>query len=409
MRRRWIGAALMALGLVGRAPAQMPMPPGGGMPMSPPTFANDPTPMPGPQFCPPGGAEPPASPFSLPNDGSPNAFSCDQDCACEHPGCYLSIGWMALLRQPTGNGVLAVRDPGVNIPGIPPNVDSGLFPPQSAPQLLGFNDITPRWLNGIRAFLTYREDGHAFEIGGFYMFQQVNSAVAIAPGRLDLPFANFPLPIGFQGDNNLWLQADQVRAALQTQLASAEANYRTSYCRGFEWIFGVRYLFLQERFSVTTDDDSIVDRQAGRRVNLTEIATVSARTSNNIVAPQLGFEWEKPLVSWLTVGMTGKGAWGANFLTIDSGLQRFDSFPGPSFRHTSVIFSQIYELSAWGTIFLTEQCRLKAGYMALWVTGVPQAQQQFSFDLGNPGLNVGANNHSSVLFHGPMVELQFAF
>ena len=86
MRRRWMGAVLVALGLAGRAPAQMPgPPPEGGMPMYPPTFAGDPTPLPGPQFCPPGGPEPPASPFSLPNDGSPNAFT--DDCkGCPTPG-----------------------------------------------------------------------------------------------------------------------------------------------------------------------------------------------------------------------------------------------------------------------------------------------------------------------------------
>ena len=377
--------------------------------MSPPTFANDPAPMPGPEFCPPsGGAEPPASPFSLPNDGSPNAFSGNECDECQHPGVYFSLGWMALLRQHTGNGLLAAKDPGVNIPGIPSNVDSGNGPLQTSPQLLGFNDITPRFLNGVRAFLTYREDDHAFEIGGFYMFQQVNSAVAVAPGQLDLPFAAFPLPIGFQGDNNLWLQADEVRAALQTQLGSLEANYRSTYCRGFDWIFGLRYFDLQERFSVQTDDDSIIARQAGRKVNLTQIATVSSATHNRIVAPQLGFEWEKPLVSWMTVGLTGKGAWGANFLTTDTGLMRFDSFPGPSYRHNSVIFSQVYELSAWATVYLTEQCRLKAGYMALWAVGVPQAQQQFSWDLATPGLSQG-NNNSSVFFHGPTVEIQFAF
>ena len=64
-------------------------------------------------------------------------------------------------------------------------------------------------------------------------------------------------------------------------------------------------------------------------------------------------------------------------------------------------------LAAFGTIGLTEQCRLKLGYMALWVVGVPQAQQQFNFDLSDPG---GTFSHtSSIFWHGPMIEMQFAF
>jgi hypothetical protein len=407
MSRRWMGAVLVALGLAGRAPGQMPgPPPGDGMPMYQPTFAGDPTPMPSPQFCPPGGPEPPASPFSLPNDGSPNAFS--DDCRpCEAPTCYFNIGWMALWRQATGNGVLAVRDPGVNIPGIPANVDSGLGPPAFAPQLLGFNDLSPVFLNGVRASAIYREAGHAFEIAGFYMFQNDTNASVAAPGKLDSFFDAFPTPIGFQGDNFLWLQADRMRTNLSTRLFGAEANYRRNYFSGCEWLIGVRYLDLEEQFDFVTDDDGLVLKQKGLPQNPALVAALTSNAHSRIVAPQLGFECERPLISWLTVGITGKGAWGVNFLQTDVGLHRGDGFQGPSSQQNTVIFSQIYELAVWGTIGITEQFRLKAGYQGLWVVGVPQAQQQFNFNLGDLG---GArSNTSSVFFHGPMVELQFAF
>jgi hypothetical protein len=402
-----MGAVLVALGLAGRAPAQMPgPPPGGGMPVYQPTFAGDPSPLPSPQFCPPGGPEPPASPFSLPNDGSPNAFT--DDCnSCPSSCCYFSIGWMALWRQSTGNGVLAVQDPGINVPGIPSNVDTGNGPPPGAPQLLGFNDLSSTFLNGVRASAIYREGSNAFEIAGFYLFQSETNASVAAPGRIDSFFDAFPTPIGFQGDNFLWLQADRMAASLQTRLASGEANYRHSYFSGCEWLIGVRYLYLNENFDLITDDDSLVLHQHGLPTNPALVASVSTTTRSNIVAPQLGFECERPLVSWLTVGLTGKAAWGVNFLHTEAGLTRGDGFSGPSAQHDSVVFSHIYELSAFGTIGLTEQLRLKLGYMALWVVGVPQAQQQFNFDLSNPGGNF--SHTSSVFFHGPMVELQFAF
>src|SRR2546421_1029095 len=89
MLKRWIKATLITLGLAAQAHAQMPPPPAGA-PFYPPSFANNPVPLAGPQFCPtpgpgpgpgpgagPGGQEP-DSPFSLKRDGGPNAF--DEDC-----------------------------------------------------------------------------------------------------------------------------------------------------------------------------------------------------------------------------------------------------------------------------------------------------------------------------------------
>src|SRR5437763_485995 len=84
-----------------RAAAQGPRPPPGAPgPMYQPTFANEPTPMPGPQFCPPpGGGEPPA-PMSLPNDGSPNAFGEGEQNGCGgRCGWYVGVGWTMLRRE----------------------------------------------------------------------------------------------------------------------------------------------------------------------------------------------------------------------------------------------------------------------------------------------------------------------
>jgi hypothetical protein len=314
---------------------------------------------------------------------------------------------MALWRQPTGNGVLAVRDPGVNIPGIPSNVDSGIGAPSFAPQVLGLNDLSSVFLNGVRASAIYREAGHAFEIAGFYMFQTDSNAGIAAPGKLDSFFDAFPTPLGFQGNNFLWLQADRMMTSLSTRLFGGEVNYRRNYFAGCEWLIGVRYIDLQENFEFVTDDDGLVLHQRGLPQNPALVASVTSSTHSRIVAPQLGFECERPLVSWLTVGCTGKAAWGVNFLNTDQGLHRGDGFQGPAASQSSTIFSQVYELALWGTIGITEQLRFKAGYQALWIVGVPQAQSNFNWNLADPGGT--RSNTSSVFFHGPMVEFQFAF
>ncbi len=408
MRRHWLGAVLVTVGLAGRAPAQTPpgVPPGAGgsPPMYQPQFAGEPVPMGGPQFCPqpPGGPDPGAPPFSLPNDGSPNAWDCPPPPGCGGPCWYVSVGWMALMRQSFGGGLLAIRDPGFTLGGSSTNIDTGNLPPPGSPPILGLQDLTPQLMSGVRAFATYREGPNAFEIGGWYLFESSTSAAAALQGRLDQPFAFLPSPLGFQGDNGMWLQADRVIATYTTALGSAEANYRHAMYPGFEWIFGVRYLDLRQSFTVLTDDDGLTVSP----INPTQIATVGARTHNHIVAPQLGFEFEYPLVSCLTAGFTAKGAWGANFLQQENFLVRGDGFLGPSQRQTSTIFSHLYELALWGTWQLNDQIRLKGGYMALWVVHVPDAAQQIGPDLANPTLG---RNTGSIFFHGPMAEIQIAF
>jgi hypothetical protein len=432
MRRWWTAAALVALGLAGQARAQMPGPPpgaggpmpmvphpggggpgpmlppqgGGGPPMSPPAFASDPTPLPGPQFCPPGGGEKePDSPFSLPNDGSPNAFSDGDPAVVPGSGVFVNIGWMALQRQSLDNSPLVFKDPGFFAPGIPVNVDSGINPigKGNAPPGFGTQDTHPNWNNGIRASVIWREGYNAFELAGFYLFQTSRGSSVAAPGQLDLPFNNFPTPIGFQGDNFLWLQADRVMTTLQTSLASGEGNYRLLVAPGFEWLIGVRYLDLRERFSILTDDDGLTVKP----LNPALIATVSAVTHNRILAPQLGFEYERALVFWLTLGLTGKAAWGVNFLDVQNSLTRGDGKEGPGASNSATTFSHLYEIAAWGTLSITQQWRVKAGYSALWVVNIPEAAQQINFNLGAPGGH--RSNTGSILWHGPMVEMQFAF
>jgi hypothetical protein len=414
MKRWWSGAALAILGAAGPAFAQGTYPgmfgapnpiaqgPHPGMFGAPnpmyqqAAFANDPGPVTGPQFCAQPGP-PPDLPFSLPNDGSPNAFSAD-DAGC-HPNdaCYLYVGWMALQRDTLGNGIVAVQDTASQ------RIDTGIGPAANAPPILRFGDLPIDYAHGVRATVGIREDCHAFELSGFYIGRQESSFTVADRGQLALPFAAFPSPLGFQGDNFLWLQADQVRLSLETALSSGEANYRYAHCPGLELLAGVRYLGVDERVSILTDDDGLTVSP----VNQTQIADYSVRAHSRIVAMQAGFEYEHPIISHVTVGFSGKGAWGVNFMDINTVLRRGDGFFGPSARNTSTVFSHVYETSLWGTVLITEQCRIRAGYQCLWAVNVPEAVGQINFDPTRP--NVILNPHGSIFYHGPMVELQFKF
>ncbi len=405
MIKRWIQATLITLGLAAGAQAQMPPPPGAGGPFYPPTFANSPAPMDGPQFCPaPGpGTQEPDSPFSLKRDGSPNAF--DDDC----PGCgagqgfYVHIGGMGLMRQGLNSSVLAYKDPGSNIAGLPANFDSGNQAPLGSPVIANFNNVQPGMTGGVRAAAGWREGQNAFEISGFYVGQQTSTASTISPGGIDVLFGVNPAPLGFQNTNNLWLQSDIVRQQLKSQLGSGEANYRYSTSPGFDFLFGVRYVYFQDNYSVLTDDDGIVRPPSNPR----SVATVGSNVTNNIVAPQLGFEFTYPILSRFALGINGKGAWGADFMSRNYTLQRGDGFVGFDSHRTSTYFSQVYELGVFADFLLWDQIKVRAGYMALWLLDLPESTQQIDFNLSNPN---GTGTHTgSVFFHGPMVEVQIAF
>jgi hypothetical protein len=409
MYKRWLKATLLTLGLAVQANAQMPSPPqtpnGQGGPFYPPTFANTPQALIGPQFCPGPEAYPkePESPFSLKADGSPNAFD---DCC---PGChqgrgvYVYIGGMGLMRQGLGNGNLAVKDPGVNIPGIPSNVDTGNQPGLGAPEVVNFNNIHPGMMGGVRAAIGWREGDHAFEVQGFYLCRQETTATLGLPGQLDLPFAAMPAPVGFQGNNFLWLQADVVQQQLRTQLASGEANYRFTTAPCWEFLFGVRYIDFKESYSVLTADDALVVQP----VNPRQIATVESRLHNHIIGAQLGFEYALPLMERFAIGGNAKGVWGANFVDRDYNLTRGDGFVGFDTHSSTTVFSHAYELNLFADILLWDAVKLRAGYQAFWLVNIPEAHAQINFDLGNP--NGARTNTGSAFFHGPVVELQIAY
>src|SRR5262249_43483777 len=122
-------------------------------------------------------------------------------------------------------------------------------------------------------------------------------------------------PLGFEGNNGMWLQADVIRTRLQTAVGSAEVDYRCwpLLHTGWNVALGVRYLDLYERFSFYTGDDDLTVRDINGRPNPRLEATYATTAHNRIVAPQLGFEYNRAFNCWLAFSATAKGAWGANF------------------------------------------------------------------------------------------------
>lgn len=349
--------------------------------------------LPPPEFCPPSSlpCHSLAIPFVEPNRD--NAFTL-HDPDAPRGFWYAGVGAMGLVRAKPGHRLVAVRDPN--------NIDTGIFPPPSANTAVSFGDVTPHYSWGVRAHVGCGCGPHAIELAGFYLGDQTATFTHDDRGRLDLPFANFPPPFGFTGNNFLWLQADRVELSIGYEIGNAELNYRYTACWGTEFFLGVRYFDLRERFAIRTDDEVLSGPPDPLRV-----ATYSTRTHSEILGAQIGFETSVPLVPIFALGTFAKGMVGYNWYDVSQDLVRGDGFQGPSGSRSDDRVSYLIELGVFFDLCLSDRFKFRAGYQGLCVGNLPAAHNQVNF---NPNVGGGRTHDNDVIFfHGPIIEFQFLF
>jgi hypothetical protein len=262
---------------------------------------------------------------------------------------------------------------------------------------------------GVRATVGYAWDNQAIELSGWWLGLSDSFAIAAAPNSLSLPFNNFnsavTFPKGFEGDNGMWLQADLVRASLQTSIGNGEINYRWGPHLGSrcEWLVGLRYMDLQERLGIYTGDDdlTVVPADPFRQ------ATYAVWTHNRLLMGQLGFEGHLCVAPFLELSAMFKGAWGVNFVDIDTSLQRGDGFPGPSSHFSDTTFGHMYEIGVFADWIIGQNIRIRSGYEVMWLLHVADPVDQVNFDLSN--FAAPRNVNGSVFFQGPVIEVQVMF
>jgi hypothetical protein len=329
----------------------------------------------------------------------PNGFV--EKC-CEEGGVpcifYFGAGALALQRQRMGNGSLGVHDPN------PGGLDTGLPPPANAATIATYNTAPSTYHWGVQATFGVQQGPHAIEVTGYYISPQTDSGSVADPSRIDLPFGGFPAPKGFDGDNNLWRQADLVSVHLSSQLGSAELNYRYIMGPELEWIFGFRYFDQRETLDIFTDDDGIAHPPPNSQLQ----ATYETRTINQIIGGQIGFESNVFLIpDCFALGLSNKNMVGVNFMEADNALIRGDGLVVDLGHRTGNQVAGLIELNAFATLWFTPNIRLRGGYQAMWIFNVPQARDQVDFDTTQPVTTI--HRTDSIFYHGPRVELQIAF
>jgi hypothetical protein len=389
------------------AQTELPSPVGATRMIEPLGYQPKPQPplMPGPvtpQMAPVG----PPDCLSLPASHT-SAFQCEQ--YTPEAAWYFHGGAVAYQRYGLPRLQTAFREPGppLDVPTVP-------APPSVNVPVLNLHDLHPNMNVGPTFTLGYLEECQAWEISTFYLSNNMRSKTITDPGLLLVPF-NTPaqgVPLGFEGDNGLWLNADRVREFYRNQMISAEFNYRrwSAFLNNIELILGVRYFNLQERAGIFTDDDLFNVNILGQS-DPTRAATYQVTAQNDMVLAQFGGEWsipcEIPYLGWLWFTTMGKGAVGANFIDRTFELFRGDKLRGFRRQVRDVNFGQLYEAGAYIDIHILERFRIRAGYQALFLAGVSDASYQINYNLLNPtSRSVG---YRTEFYHGPLLELQFLF
>jgi hypothetical protein len=353
---------------------------------------------------PPAGAMAPApdSPNSLPGD-TINAW-CDE--YCSPPAFYLNVGYLTMVHDTLHGRPVALLDNASN------GVDTG-NPDFAGPFTADFHDIDPRFMNGVKATIGVHWDTYALELSGFYLAQSTASRTYTTIGRLDSFFnvnGDFNnRPFGFEGNNGMWLQDDIIRTRFKSALSSGEFNFRFwPHTFGeINWLVGVRYLDLYEKVGIYAGDDDLTVKDVHGNPNPILQADFTTTAHNHILGGQLGVQWDKPLTTWLATTILVKGAWGVNFVDVDSNLTRGDGFQGPSGHHSETDFSHLYEAGFFLNVPFCDSVHVRAGYNLMWVVDITEASDALDFNLANTG---GRHDpHGWTFFHGPSVEFQFLF
>jgi hypothetical protein len=332
----------------------------------------------------------------------PGAFT---DCPPEEDtGTYFYLGGLGMQRQRPSHGSVAVIDR-LN----PSPLDTGIRPvaERFLTEELNFHNVSPSMNGAIEGTIGYMWGGNALELTGFYLPQASSSISVAQAGRLDLPFLNPPL--GFEGDNGLWLQADVARITLKQSMGNAEFNYRwwNQAVTGVEGIFGIRYTDLDERMSIFTGDDDLTVLDINGNPDPHRQATYTVTAHNHIAAPQLGFEWHVPVCSFISFSAMGKGAWGIDYVDLHYRLVRGDGFVGRDVRRFHTDFAQEYEVGFYLDFWLFERGRLRAGYNLYVLADVLEAGPQVNYNLANQKSKPFQDG--SIFYHGPLIELQLLF
>lgn len=279
-----------------------------------------------------------------------------------------------------------------------------------------FADQDRDWKPGARFTVGVAIDPlSSIEMSGFFLTGTGSSATARAPtDSLDARFLG--TAVGYPGVNinptiggtaiDIFSASRRIDVNLNSEIWGAEGNYRRRIATGLpnvrvDVLAGLRYVHLGSTMNVFSDDDGTGAVWLG-------YLNVSAR--NDLYGAQLGFDARYDFNSAFSLGLVAKGGIFADNISRNrvmntiNGAGVFANVYNDTVSATN--FAGLVEISPTLIYKVGARAEVFAGYQALWLTGVSQAQHYY--------LNAGLVEDrsvptSSVLFHGARAGLKVGF
>jgi len=278
---------------------------------------------------------------------------------------------------------------------------------------LSTSDLDFDYEPGVRALFGVRlNDGWALE-GSYLGLWDSDASLFIAPPDES---TNLTFPGGL-GGTNVFSDPDRIWATYSSSLHSGELNlvccsghcdtwggkgelkddlgrYHPR-CQTFEWLVGFRYLNLNERLRIYGERDQIGQDGIFRE----ETGVYNIRTNNNLYGAQVGARmrhWGERW-GWEATGKAGIFGNDAQQEQYVIDYEQFAVRPLTSASTDRAAF--VGELNLTGIYRLNENWNLRAGYNAMWISGVALAPNQLDFSGELPAGNQLSSN-GSVFLHG---------
>lgn len=197
------------------------------------------------------------------------------------------------------------------------------------------------------------------------------------------------------------LVVDKAATSLSSTLNSFEINAIEPFekVRSLEFLAGLRYFGLSERFQFHTDTNS-----NGNQL----LSNYSLQTANNLYGAQIGLRWS-PRWNRFSLSGTCKTGIYANATSQNQFLDYSQNANELAVRNLSVsrpTAAFIQELGLNGVYQLTDAFSIRAGYNLFVISGVARASDQIDFSSSAvPSLSA----HSNTLLHGPSAGFEIRF
>ena len=287
----------------------------------------------------------------------PNAFS--DPCCDHHLDPYFYVGAQALMRHHMGEAAVGIRGAGA-----------------AAVVVQKFDDMPMNVNFGPSGGIGFRWDGGAFDLGGYYLPPKDSAITDFGAVNSAIPNVTASAAAGF------------FRTTLTSSLGNYEANFSSSSTawQGPEWLLGVRFLDLEEKLRF----------QGGN--------TYTVRAFNRIVGPTVGVQYPAWVCGSCALLLYGKATWGWNMLHADGSTVTAGVVAEESDNRT--FFSHIYEVGFTFDVQISDPLRLRLGWQGLWALHVAEAVKQIGTATGDL---LSTNTQGSILYHGPMFQLEWVF